>query len=230
MRWSPPCPRSNSNISNSNGVDESRRRRHEEVPDLSPPPMPQTLHLLLLLGCSGPAHRERRRSTPSRPSSKVRVRVLYRPRSLHRLRLVSHCFSLIAAEPRFLVANHNYRERPVQLYWFDVDAMQKLVQRNDALLVTAYNDNNNQESGQDDSDFESLLRPVRPTLTSLQEFKVSPAIHAAYAFTWFSLSLAGLIMTRRLASASAFAAASPTARDKVSPSAAAAAAASTRGR
>jgi surfeit locus 1 family protein len=158
--------------------------------------------------------------------------VLDRPRSLHRLRLVSHLratrLSLIVAEPRFLVANHNYRERPVQLYWFDVDAMQQLVQRNDAMLVTSYNDNNNQESGQDDSDSESLLRPVRPTLASLQEFKVSPAIHAAYAFTWFSLSLAGLIMTRRLASASSSSAA--TARGGAATSAAVTAAAGARGR
>jgi cytochrome oxidase assembly protein ShyY1 len=122
-------------------------------------------------------------------------------------------------EPRFLVANHNYRERPVQLYWFDVDAMQKLVQRPGAVLVTSYrdgdsndgddahNDKKNQDSGSDREEDgggengQTVLQPVRPTLESLQEFKVSPAVHAAYAFTWFSLSLAGLIMTRRLATA-----------------------------
>jgi surfeit locus 1 family protein len=134
----------------------------------------------------------------------------------------------IVAEPRFLVANHNYRERPVQLYWFDVDAMQQLVQRNDAMLVTSYNDNNNQEAGQDDSDSESLLRPVRPTLESLQEFKVSPAIHAAYAFTWFSLSLAGLIMTRRLAISASSSASSRASAASTAASAAAAAAAAAR--
>jgi cytochrome oxidase assembly protein ShyY1 len=156
------------------------------------------------------------------------------PRWLRYAHRFSPIYSSIAAEPRFLVANHNYRERPVQLYWFDTDAMQKLVQRNDALLVTAYSDNNNQESGQDDSDSSSplLLRPVRPTLDTLQEFKVSPAIHAAYAFTWFSLSLAGLIMTRRLASASSASAvvASSGTSSASTAAAAAAAAAGLRGR
>jgi cytochrome oxidase assembly protein ShyY1 len=125
--------------------------------------------------------------------------------------------STFVIEPRFLVANHNYRERPVQLYWFDVDAMQKLVQRPGAVLVTSYRDvdddnsnsNSNGKTNQVSSGEDSGTangpngphQPVRPTLGSLQEFKVSPAVHAAYAFTWFSLSIAGLVMTRRLASA-----------------------------
>ena len=40
--------------------------------------------------------------------------------------------------------------------------------------------------------------PVRPTAETVGEFKVTPATHAGYAVTWFGLSGAGMIMTRKL--------------------------------
>lgn len=40
--------------------------------------------------------------------------------------------------------------------------------------------------------------PVQLDLSSVGEFKVTPATHAGYAITWFSLSGFGLIMTRKL--------------------------------
>ncbi|GMI22396.1 hypothetical protein TrCOL_g248 [Triparma columacea] len=39
---------------------------------------------------------------------------------------------------------------------------------------------------------------VRPTAEQAVEFKVGPETHAGYAATWFSLSAAGVIMTRKL--------------------------------
>lgn len=43
--------------------------------------------------------------------------------------------------------------------------------------------------------------PAKPTYAAAVEFKVTPETHAGYAFTWFSLSAAGLIMTRNLVKA-----------------------------
>ena len=40
--------------------------------------------------------------------------------------------------------------------------------------------------------------PVRPTAETVGEFKVTPATHAGYAVTWFGLSGAGMVMTRKL--------------------------------
>ena len=40
--------------------------------------------------------------------------------------------------------------------------------------------------------------PVKPSEESVGEFKVTPSVHAGYAFTWFGLSSAGMYMTRRL--------------------------------
>ena len=39
---------------------------------------------------------------------------------------------------------------------------------------------------------------VRPTIDQAVEFKVTPETHAGYAATWFSLSVAGVFMTRKL--------------------------------
>lgn len=42
--------------------------------------------------------------------------------------------------------------------------------------------------------------PAKASREFVGEFKVSPAIHAGYAFTWFGLSSAGIVMTRKLLS------------------------------
>jgi cytochrome oxidase assembly protein ShyY1 len=120
------------------------------------------------------------------------------------------------AEPRFLVAQPNYAERPIQFYWFDVETMGRLLQIDEEKnrpppLVVAYNDDDDDDDDDDDNNNNSnssaskpqqapaaACYPRRPHLASLQEFKTSPAIHAAYALTWFSLSVLGTVMTRRL--------------------------------
>lgn len=42
--------------------------------------------------------------------------------------------------------------------------------------------------------------PAKASQEFVGEFKVTPAIHAGYAFTWFGLSSAGIFMTRKLLS------------------------------
>lgn len=50
----------------------------------------------------------------------------------------------------------------------------------------------------EDDDNPSISLPLTTTASKLGEFKVTPAVHAGYAFTWFGLSAAGLLMTRKL--------------------------------
>ena len=57
----------------------------------------------------------------------------------------------------------------------------------DSLLLTEISNNSEQQQF-----------PVQPNADTVGEFKVLPPTHAAYAFTWFGLSGAGVIMTRKL--------------------------------
>ena len=45
---------------------------------------------------------------------------------------------------------------------------------------------------------QQLQYPVKPTQEYVGEFKVTPEVHAGYAVTWFGLSGAGIVMTRKL--------------------------------
>ena len=56
----------------------------------------------------------------------------------------------------------------------------------DSLLITEISNSEQQQF------------PVQPNADTVGEFKVLPPTHAAYAFTWFGLSGAGVIMTRKL--------------------------------
>jgi cytochrome oxidase assembly protein ShyY1 len=40
--------------------------------------------------------------------------------------------------------------------------------------------------------------PVQPPLETVGELKLTPMVHASYAFTWFGLAGAGVFMTRKL--------------------------------
>lgn len=40
--------------------------------------------------------------------------------------------------------------------------------------------------------------PAQPPEDAVGEYKLTPLVHAGYAVTWFGLSGAGLIMTRKL--------------------------------
>lgn len=62
--------------------------------------------------------------------------------------------------------------------------------KNDELVIL-------QEIRQDD-DNTNMPFPVQPPLETVGEFKVTPMIHAGYAFTWFGLASAGMVMTRKL--------------------------------
>jgi cytochrome oxidase assembly protein ShyY1 len=109
-------------------------------------------------------------------------------------------------EPKFLVAQHSLDETPPRLYWFDLPTMLKLggMERkgiddnisNHQHLVLA---TQVQESNHTERTSHSIRHwPVRPTAEAASEFKISPFVHAGYAITWYSLSAAGVYMTREL--------------------------------
>ena len=62
------------------------------------------------------------------------------------------------------------------------------------VLVTQVQENNHTES----PSHSRQQWPVRPTAEAASEFKISPFVHAGYSFTWYSLSVAGVYMTREL--------------------------------
>jgi len=119
-------------------------------------------------------------------------------------------------EPKFLIAQHKLDERPPQLFWFDLPTLLALAGITDAATsgdendTAVVNDDNKnprlllatqvQDSHNDDDDPSRHANhwPARPTAEAASEFRISPAVHAGYAFTWYSLSAAGLYMTRKL--------------------------------
>lgn len=105
-------------------------------------------------------------------------------------------------EPRFITPEHDYSKRPLQLFWFDGLALkaiavdlykpEELESDTETAMVT-------QVVQEDEiSSKGSLLYPLQPPVSSVGNFKTTPATHMGYAATWFGLSGAGLYMTRKL--------------------------------
>lgn len=101
-------------------------------------------------------------------------------------------------QPRYLVADHDFQKKPPAMYWYDAEALQAymkecLKNESDADLpyVMAL------QQPADPEDDSKLWKPLPPTLESIAQFKVTPSVHAGYAVTWFGLSLAGVVLTRK---------------------------------
>jgi len=92
--------------------------------------------------------------------------------------------------PRFMSPPHSEKE-PKQLLWMDRVAIESKTKTNgqSPLIMT--------ETVGDDQKMEDMA-PFKPSLSSVGEFKVTTTTHAGYAATWFGLSGAGIIMTRKL--------------------------------
>lgn len=116
-------------------------------------------------------------------------------------------------EPKFLVAQHNLASVPAILYWYDLPTMQAVAglpatngtdipQQLD--FVTQVHDDDKDGYNEDMRASSSTAAraaaswPVQPHATKVGDFKVSPAVHAGYAVTWYGLCAAGLYMTRIL--------------------------------
>lgn len=96
---------------------------------------------------------------------------------------------------------HDWKSFPPRLFWFDAAALQaissldqKHTDRNESppiVLVTAIRPENA-------SNHPHLSWPLSPPASSVGEFYVTPAVHVGYAFTWYSLSVAGMYMVRQM--------------------------------
>lgn len=91
-------------------------------------------------------------------------------------------------QPRFMSPPHNERE-PRQLLWFDRKTMEDKTKTVglEPLLIAETCEVAAVEGP-----------PFKPTKKAVGEFKVTSSTHAGYAATWFGLSGAGMIMTRKL--------------------------------
>jgi len=111
-------------------------------------------------------------------------------------------------KPRFITPEHDYSKRPLQLFWIDGLALkaiaaelytsEDLASGAETAMVTQViedGDDDGDESGSGDG---PLLYPLQPPVSSIGNFKTTPATHMGYAATWFGLSGAGLFLTRKL--------------------------------
>jgi len=93
-------------------------------------------------------------------------------------------------QPRFMSPPHNTRE-PKQLLWYDRNAIEQKSKTAGTAPLIVTETTVTQASDGDGP-------PFKPSKESVGEFKVTPMTHAGYAVTWFGLSGAGIIMTRKL--------------------------------
>lgn len=121
--------------------------------------------------------------------------------------------------PRFLVAEHNMKERPPKLFWYDLDTMQEWIgwknhhhhQSNSGntsnaatappvrLYTAVAAEEEDEEKGSSATTTSTTTTwPAAPPAQSVGKFKVEPAVHAGYALTWYGLSAAGVYMTRMM--------------------------------
>jgi surfeit locus 1 family protein len=84
-----------------------------------------------------------------------------------------------------------------KLLWFDRQAMEELTSCSADCHPPLFVEIKTTEKN-DENDTTSF--PAKASQEFVGEFKVTPAIHAGYAFTWFGLSSAGIYMTRKLLS------------------------------
>jgi len=84
------------------------------------------------------------------------------------------------------------RDKVPKLLWLDRQAMAELTNCPSGYKPPLF------VQIKDDQSTSSTIFPVRSSRDYVGEFKVTPEIHAGYAATWFGLSGAGVLMTRKL--------------------------------
>lgn len=84
-----------------------------------------------------------------------------------------------------------------KLLWFDRQAMEELTSCAAECHPPLFVEIQTNEKNECDT---TTSFPAKASQEFVGEFKVTPAIHAGYAFTWFGLSSAGIYMTQKLLS------------------------------
>ena len=108
-------------------------------------------------------------------------------------------------QPKMFSPQHD-RRTPNTLLWMDREALEERTgTRGDRPLLLTETASCAADDGNDNNQDAVTVRatgmptfPVKPTAETVGEFKVTPATHAGYAITWFGLSGAGMVMTRKL--------------------------------
>ena len=114
---------------------------------------------------------------------------------------MSSSYPLYAVEPKYLSPPHD-KKNPKQLLWMDRQAIEQKTNTIgiSPLLITETHpgemDGNHDDDGK--GAYTTPTYPIKPCNSTVGEFKVLPSTHAGYAFTWFGLSGAGILMTKRL--------------------------------
>jgi cytochrome oxidase assembly protein ShyY1 len=103
-------------------------------------------------------------------------------------------------------SNYIGKKSVKKLLWMDREAMEEImtncnaddhpplfVQINTTTTTTIDNNTNDMTKSEHTKSF-----PVQPNEEYVGEFKVTPEVHMGYAVTWFGLSGAGVLMTRKL--------------------------------
>jgi cytochrome oxidase assembly protein ShyY1 len=106
------------------------------------------------------------------------------------------------------INNNDGRRSVRKLLWMDREAMEQMTSCNEnqhpPLFVQINTEDNNHQltttaaTATTTTTTTTRSYPVRPSQEYVGEFKVTPEVHAGYAVTWFGLSGAGVIMTRKL--------------------------------
>lgn len=94
--------------------------------------------------------------------------------------------------PTIVSPIHNSK-KPKELLWFDRTEIEKRTNTQDKSPLLLIDTKTKQEIEHDDTRI-----PVKPGMDTVGEFKVTPSTHFGYGLTWFGLSGAGVIMTRKL--------------------------------
>ncbi|KAG7337575.1 SURF1 family protein [Nitzschia inconspicua] len=104
-------------------------------------------------------------------------------------------------KPKFITPEHDYSRRPLQLFWLDGLALQAIAESNEEtyLMTQVLEEEKEEETEEHQQGSQAIVEyPLRPPITSVGDFRTTPAIHVGYAATWFGLSAAGVYMTRKL--------------------------------
>ena len=102
-----------------------------------------------------------------------------------------------------IVPEHDYSKNPPRLFWFDEVVLKALAEESGDSKITYFSqvDQRREDTGANDGDYgasDQQEYPLVPPVMAMAEFKTSPEVHMGYAATWYGLSVAGTIMTRKL--------------------------------
>ena len=105
-----------------------------------------------------------------------------------------------AEKPKFITPEHDFSKQPLRLYWFDAATLQHIAKLLLQQQGKHHDDDHDKHAfclltqvrATKELTTNTLRFPVQPPVTSVGEYKITPAIHAGYALTWYGLSGAGL--------------------------------------